>query len=96
MPNEIAICKTPPRKSAAVSQQSRSSSAVTLMFNNYWTRKLVFDRRLDLKGTDVFISDDLTQEQASLLFQCRQIRTHGYLTSCWSVINRIMLKRTSD
>ena len=48
--------------------------AVTLMFSNSWTRRLVYDKRMELRGTNVFVSDDLTKEQAYLLYCCRELR----------------------
>ncbi len=75
--------------------QTSKPTAVTLMFTSTWTRRLVFERRLKLKGTDIYVSDDFTKEQSTLLFHCRQLKRRDLILVCWSVNKKIMIRESN-
>ncbi len=88
--NEMAVCKPLP----PITQTSKPT-AFMLMFTSTWTRRLVFDR-LQQNGTDIYVSDDLNKEQATLLFHCRQLKRRDLILACWAVNNKIMIRESND
>ena len=47
-------------------------------------------------GLRIFINDDLTAQQASLLYQARQLKKKREINDCWSVDGQILIKDTAN
>ena len=70
-PEEITV-RMPLQPTSGPNPQTRTSAVVTVIFTNIWTRRRVYQNRMQFRGTDIFISEDLNQEQANLAFLCRE------------------------
>jgi hypothetical protein len=65
---------------------------VTVKFRNIWKRREVWDSRLKLKGSDIFLSDDLNKDQSKLFYQCRMHRKERKIISTWTNGNKLYVK----
>ncbi len=51
---------------------------------------------MDLKNTNVYLSEDLTKEENSLFFQCRNLRKQGLINSTWTKTCQIFIKTQNN
>ncbi len=59
---------------------------------NAWKRVLCYNRRSKLKGSNLYISEDLTQEQSKIFYQARQLRTVGKIFDPWTRNGTTMIR----
>ena len=94
--------RVPPSMPAATSdvnkttRGSRNPPPITLTFNSIWLRRHLYSKRTSLKGTDVYLSDDLTKEEGSLFYACRQLSKQKKIKSTWTFMNKIYVLTTND
>ncbi len=80
-PDEIAVRK--PIKDNAPAQ---------VMFTNIWRRNTCFERKTKLKGTNTFISEDLSPEDAKLFYEARKMKKEEKISATWTNKNVIFVK----
>ena len=62
-PEDITVTGIP------VSNRNTLETRSLISFNNIWTRNLCYDRRSRLKGTNVYISEDLTKKDSQIFYR---------------------------
>ena len=68
---------------------------VLVQFISYRSKEKVMSQAPTLlKGTNIFINEDLTEKRATLLYEARKLRREGRIAQCWSRDGRIMAKVT--
>lgn len=76
--------------------EKNGTESIKVSFYDRRLRDEVYGRRLKLKGTDVFISEDLTVKKSSLAYAAREyVRAHEK-TSTWTMDGNILLKDSED
>ncbi|ELU09321.1 hypothetical protein CAPTEDRAFT_198924 [Capitella teleta] len=65
-------------------------------FATYHQRKRVMSKRSSLRGSDIFINEDLTKHRNNLLYIARQIKKKGGITDWWSYDGRILIKDNTN
>ena len=80
-----------PRKSATNKNHSRQ---IIVQFKDYKSKNdfIKARKRLRTKRSNVYISEDLTQKRARLLFLCRTLKKQHKILDCWSYDGRIVIK----
>ncbi len=68
---------------------------VQIIFNSVWARNSCFREKLKLWGTNTFLSEDLTQEEAHILYETRKLKRDGKIHSTWTRNNKIYVKRVT-
>lgn len=58
--------------------------SVLVSFINIWLRKKVFYAKKALKGTNIFVSEDLPKEEGRLFYLSRQLKKQGKLKETWT------------
>ena len=81
---------TPLRKNAS------GPSKALLAFSNIWSRKSIFDRRLKLRGTEVFLAEDLSKESAAVFYQARQLKKKGTISNTWTKDGSVFVLLSPD
>ena len=79
-----------------ISNATQSQTKAILTFSNVWKRNACLDRRLQLKDTGVFVSEDLSKETASLFYQARQLRKKGDIRSTWTKNNTVFVQVSQE
>ena len=54
---------------------------------------MCYDRRSNLKGTQVFMSEDLSKQDAKLFYLARQLKKNKVIFDTWTRGNRIFVKK---
>ena len=72
--------------------QGSSRPRVKVAFTNIWTRNLCYEKRLHLRGTDIYISEDLTKEQNALFYKLRQMKRKREISDTWSKDSRLFVR----
>ena len=72
------------------------TSSVKVCFHNRRLRDEVYGRRLKLKGTDVFVSEDLTQAKSGLAFTARQYARDTPGVTTWTMDGQIYIKDNEE
>ena len=62
---------------------------VVVRFTSYWRRKEFFSAR---KNDEIYISEDLTERRATLLYHARSLRRNGHLKFCWTRDGSVYVK----
>jgi exosome complex exonuclease DIS3/RRP44 len=65
---------------------------ILIKFARYQERHRVLQKKMRLKNTGLFLSEDLTKCRNNLLYLARQRKREGQLEDCWSYDGRIMVK----
>ena len=68
--------------------------SATIVFSNYWKRTMCYDRRTQLKGSNIFITEDLNPEESKLFYECRQLRKRRIIQNTWTRNNKIYIRRS--
>ncbi|ELU01331.1 hypothetical protein CAPTEDRAFT_187669 [Capitella teleta] len=66
--------------------------SIIVKFATYHQCKRVLSKRSSLRGSDIFINEDLTKHRNNLLYIARQFKKKGGITDCWSYDGRILIK----
>ena len=68
----------------------------TAIFTSVWKKKAVYRARGGLRGTEVFLSEDLSVSQRALFFKCREMRRAGKVKQTWTRDLSIYVKTNTD
>lgn len=82
--------ESPSRSTRAKPQQSRP---ILVRFANHRSRALVMGARAELKGSDIFINEDLTQSRQNLLYKLRHCKKAD---RSWSLDGKIFAGIKND
>lgn len=70
--------------------------AVIMKFSSHLPRNRILSGRRSLKGTGIFVNEDLTRPRSALLFRARQAKKSEAIKDCWSSDGRIMIRDNDD
>ena len=76
-----------------VGVQSSGDRPLLVKFATYTSKSRVLKEKSQLRGTSVFLSEDLTKRRAMLLWHCRQARKAGTITQCWTHDGTVLVKK---
>jgi len=76
--------------------EKENTVSVKVAFFDQRLRDEIYSRRLKLKGTNIYISEDLTQKKSSLAYEARQHVKNTPHTSTWTVDGTIFLKDSEE
>ena len=65
---------------------------ILVKFTSYQHRARVMSRRKHLRGSNVFVNEDLTKRRNNLLWVCRGEKKGGRIKDCWTTDGRIMVR----
>ena len=65
-------------------------------FFDHHLRDAVYARRMKLKGTDVFLSEDLTLKKSALAYEAREYARKYQNVTTWTVDGNIFLKDSME
>jgi len=65
---------------------------VLIKFTSYQNRQKVMTKRSALKGSNIFLNEDLTKKRNNLLYSARVQKRSRHLKECWSSDGRILVK----
>ena len=68
--------------------------SATIVFSNYWKRNMCYNRRTQLKGSNIFIIEYLNPEESKLFYECRQLRKGKIIQNTWTRNNKIYIRRS--
>ncbi|MEM7163745.1 MAG: hypothetical protein AAF487_15060 [Bacteroidota bacterium] len=71
-------------------------SVVIVRFQNAWMRRKVFSAKRNLKGSGIFISEDLPSPSNGIFFKCRQLAKSGVILSTWTYEMNIFVKKKDN
>ena len=69
---------------------------VTLNFASTWKKREIYAARSDLRGTDIFLSEDIDANQRALFFKCRQLRRNHKIQQTWTQDLKIYVKANNN
>ena len=76
-------------------QRNKPKPIYKIKFNNYWKKRQIYINRYKFKR-GVFVSEELTQEQSRLFYQCRIKKRSHQIKSTWTMDNKIYIRTQSD
>ena len=76
--------------------EKENTVSAKVAFFDQRLRDEIYSRRLKLKGTSIYISEDLTQKKSSLAYEARQHVKNTQNTSTWTVDGTVFLKDSLD
>lgn len=65
---------------------------VLIKFTSYQNRQKVMTKRSALKGSNIFLNEDLTSRRNNLLYSARVQKRNRHLKECWSSDGRILVR----
>ena len=65
---------------------------ILVKFATYADRDAVYRQRTILKGSRIFINEDLTQQRSALLYTARTFKRNTKIKDCWSHDGQILIK----
>ena len=65
---------------------------IIVKFAMYHQRRRVMAKRASMKGSNIFINEDLTKKRNQLLYVARQEKKQGSIKDCWSYDGRILVR----
>lgn len=88
----------PGRNSAqsAVPPSSKQGPAVLVSFLNIWVRKKIYFAKKMLKGSNIFISEDLPKEEGHIFYLCRQLKRQRKIKETWTKELVVYIKDVHD
>lgn len=75
-----------------VRKPGKDNAPAQVMFTNIWRRNTCFQQKRKLKGTNTFISDDLSPEDAKLFYETRKMKKEEKIFATWTNKNVIFVK----
>ena len=72
--------------------EKEGTDSVKISFFDERLKEEVYGRRIRLKGTDIYISEDLTLKQSTLAFEARQYARSKPNSTTWTSDGTIFLK----
>ena len=73
-----------------------TKTVVTVNFASIWKKREVYSGRAGLRGTNIFLSEDLGASQRSLFFKCRELRRSKKIQSTWTQDLKIFVRDNND
>ena len=71
-------------RASAEPNQVKGPPTFLLKFNNVWRRHEIYTARLKLRGTNIYISENLDREKQRLFYQCHLLRKQNVIEQTWS------------
>lgn len=68
----------------------------SVQFSSLWIKRQIYAARGRLRGTNVFLSEDLDVTQHALLFKCRELRRQNKIKTAWSQDLRLYVRLLND
>lgn len=65
---------------------------IIVKFTSYRHRARVMAKRRELRGSDIFVNEDLTRKRSQIMWHCRAEKRQHKLQDCWSFDGRISVK----
>lgn len=79
-----------------VRQVLKSGELTLVTFHSMWVRNLIYQRRIKLKGCDIFINEDLNKAQSHLLFKCRMAKKkNSDILRTWTWLGNIFISHAN-
>ena len=73
-----------------------TKTVVTVTFSSVWRKREVYSTRAGLRGTNVFLSEDLSASQCAIFFKCRELRRKNKIKSTWTHDLKIWIRDNND
>ena len=73
-----------------------TKTVVTVTFSSVWRKREVYSTRAGLRGTNVFLSEDLSASQRAIFFKCRELRRKNKIKSTWTHDLKIWIRDNND
>ena len=67
-----------------------------VVFHNRRVREYIFRKRSQLKGTNIWIGDDLTAKKSKLAYEARQAAKINEKYKTWTFEGRVFIKMADD
>ena len=83
-PGNNQTAMLPPGQYDAGNATDAQPLKILCSFANIWRKREVWSKRRSLKGTNIFLNEDLTKEDSSLLYECRQLKKQRLIKHCYS------------
>ncbi len=62
----------------------RKPDAVMVTFNNVWKKRQILAKRRNLRGSNIYLNEDLPKFESELFFKCRKLRQTKRITTCYT------------
>ncbi len=76
----------------SVRKTGKDTAPAQLLFTNIWKRNMCFQKKTKLRGTDTYLSEDLTPEDAKVFYEARKLRKEGKIAATWTNRNAVFVK----
>lgn len=83
-------------RSTASSTQDSKPRAILIKFATYRARHRVMDNRKKLKGTKIFVNEDLTRARSTTLYKARMMKQRGTIKDVWTHDGSIVFKDVNN
>jgi exosome complex exonuclease DIS3/RRP44 len=92
LPEPITISEIDRLHRSGKPRQDGTPRPVLIKFTSYQYRQKLMQKRSALKGTNIFINEDLTKQRNQFLWSARILKRNGKIRDCWSSDGRILAK----
>ncbi len=75
-----------------ITNQTNNKPVIIVEFYNFWVRRQVYAAKKGLKGTGVFLSEQLPKETNILFYKYRQLRKDNKIKAAWTHELKITVK----
>ena len=72
--------------------RSHASRQILIKFSSYRSRQRVILKRNSLRGSSIFLNENLTRSRNTLFFKARQLKSKGYISDVWTHDGAIIFK----
>lgn len=83
---------SPTSRAAANSTQETKPRAILVKFATYRARHRVMSNRKKLKGTKIFVNEDLTRARSTTLYKARMMKRNGTIRDIWTHDGSLVFK----
>jgi len=80
----------------ALKNEKEGTESLKIAFFDVRLKEEIYSRRIRLKGTDIFLSEDLTLKKSTLAFEARQYARSKPNSTTWTSDGKIFLKDAID
>ena len=76
--------------------QENNKNVKLITFYNIWKKRELYYQRSTLKGTNIYMNEELNKEEQGIFYQCRKMKKEGMIAATWTKNLNIICKNNEN